>query len=428
MVKSIQMQMMIAVTIIVGVVLGSVMLLLYWSNYQLVKTNLEEKFLKQAQALANGFDIHMQREKMVVTGFMKQATPKFTELSGDYAEAQRFVKQMHNDFPQWDPVTFFPDTTGKIAITSLDQIVDASRLEYVANFGQGAPFFSNPITSIVHGREIVVGVAPIIQADRVVGAMAGGMRLEIFTKDIDVARVGQNGYCILVSPNGMIVSQPRREAGVKQKLEELDVPALNQAFHAVKRGERGTLITEMDGQQSLVAYTPTADGWGVFVTIPTQEEFAPLIRLNTIFACLFFAGWLLTIYIINSILGSRCTGPVAYIAAAMRDLPQTSSQAEAKLLPPEFYGIAPIGKWAQELEQLHESFSQMSRQIQQQMETILTVTEKFSKAFRYASDAIGLVRLSDNQFIELSDAFFSHFWLCRTGSIISYFRRIRFVG
>ncbi|HWR38795.1 MAG TPA: ATP-binding protein [Patescibacteria group bacterium] len=408
--KSIKAQLMLAVTVIVGIGLGCVMLTLYLSNDQLIRTNLEDKFLKQSQILANGFDIHMQREKTVITSFMKQAQPQYYELAGDIGKAQQFVIKMHLDFPQWNPVTFFPDTTGKTAITSLIGVVDASKLEYVSSFHLGRPYFSDPIISIVHGAPIVVGVAPIVVNDKVVGAVTGGMHLNIFTRDIAATKIGEQGFCILVSPNGTITSHPNPDFVLKKKLADLGNPALVEAFHRMKGNLSGTLITEINGQPHLIAYTPTLDGWGIFVASPTAVEFAVITRLGWMFLALFVAGWLLTIQVMNRILSYRFTGPVAQLAASMRRWPQTTPGAnddpQASLPPLDPLAVE---HWPQELQALHMSYQSMAAQIRQQLAAILAVTEKYTKAFRHSSDVIGLVRSRDQCIIELSDAFFSTF-------------------
>ena len=408
--KSVKTQLMTAVTLIVGVCLGFVMFALYLNNDQLLRKNLEDKFLKQAQSLANGFDIHMQREKTVVLSFMKQAQPRFSELAGDPVLARQFVQKMHEDFPQWDPVTFFPDTSGKIAVTSLVGVVDASRLEYISSFYLGRPHFSDPIIYIVHGQPIVVGIAPIVIGGQVRGAVTGGMRLDIFTREIAAAQVGRSGFCILVSPNGTITSHPNPDLVLNKKLADLGNPALVEAMAQMTNGLNGTLITEINGQSHLVAYTPTHDGWGIFVASPTAEEFAAVTYLGWLFVALFAAGWLLTIQVINRILSNRFADPLAYLAAIMQHWPQSTFSRgipdSAVNLPDQ---VLPVERWPRELQELHAAYQSMASQIQRQLETILAANEKYTKAFRHSSDVIGLVRSRDECIMELSDAFFTTF-------------------
>lgn len=311
--KSLKMQLIVYVTGIIGLVLLGVIVIAYWNTSSLVRGNLEEKFQIQAQELSNEIDIHMQQEKTVMVSFGKQATAQFSLLSSDVEKQKEFTKKMHDDFPQWNPVTFFPDPTGKNAVTSLGKVVDASKLDYVKAIPAGKPFLADPIMSIVTGKAIVAGGAPISIDGKVVGSAVGGTELDQFTKQLDEIKIGQAGYCMLVSPNGTIASHPDKEIVMKKKIEELNNPALIQAMNDVRNGGKGHFITTLNGMEQLVAYTPTQDGWGVFVAVPTAEEFAPVTKLKWIFAGLFILAMLISVLVVNR-LSNRIVLPIKGMA------------------------------------------------------------------------------------------------------------------
>ncbi|WP_378953028.1 methyl-accepting chemotaxis protein [Pelosinus sp. sgz500959] len=310
--KSLKTQLITSVMAIIGVVLLGVILIAYWNTSNLVRSNIEEKFQIRAEELGRGFDVHMQQEKTVMISFGKQGTSQFFLLTGNSDKQLEFVKRMHDDFPEWNPVTFFPDLTGKTAITSLGKVVDASKLEYVKRLSGGTPFFGEPIISLLYNKPIVVGAAPISIGGQVVGAVTGGMLLEQFTKEIDEFKIGQAGYGMLVSPGGIIVSHPNKEIIMNKKIEDLNSPELVNAMNDMKSGKTGYTIAMLDGIEYLVAFSPTQDKWGVFVAAPSAEEFLPVSRLKWVFAGLFLLGMLITFFVVNK-LADRIVRPLREI-------------------------------------------------------------------------------------------------------------------
>jgi len=311
--KSLRAQLVTAVAITITVILLSVMGISYWSTSSIVQSNLEEKFEIKARELANGFDIRMQLEKTTMTSFGKQGTHQFLNLTGNVQKQLEFTKMMHDDFTQWSPVSFLPDLTGKEVATSLGKIVDASKLDYVKRIPEGKPFMDNPIVSVTTGKAILVGAAPVSINGKVVGAVVGGIPLDEFTKEIDEAKIGQAGYTILISPNGMIASHPNKELVMKKNIEDLGNERLLEAMKDIKNGTSGHFIGQVDGIESIVAFVPTQDQWGVFTVAPTAEEFAPIKRLTWIFSGLFLLGLIISVAIINLIAG-RIVRPIKEMA------------------------------------------------------------------------------------------------------------------
>ena len=189
--NSVRAKLLVTMTAAVALVLVVVMGIAYWQTSNLLRDNAEEKFLLQAQQLANGFDVHMQREKTIMESFGKQGARQFTALAADVPAQLAFTAQLHNEYTQWSPVSFFPDLSGVNVTTSLGKQVDASKLAYVKKIPQGKAFLDDPIVSVATGKALVVGAAPISANGKVVGSMAGGVALENFTDGIAAAKIGQ---------------------------------------------------------------------------------------------------------------------------------------------------------------------------------------------------------------------------------------------
>ncbi len=308
--KSLRTTLVLAVAVTIGVILLSVMVTCYWNTSSIVKNNLEEKFEVYSRQLANGIDIRMQTEKAIIDSFGKQGMHQFAMLTADPQKQIAFTKELQADFPQWNPVTFFPDLSGKEVASSIGKIIDASKLPYLPKLPEGKTFLYDPIIAVSTGKPVVIGAAPININGRAVGAIVGGFPLAEFTKEIDAVKIGQDGYCFLVAPNGIIVSHPDKELIMQKSIQDLNNPLLLQAMENIKNGTSGHVITQIGGVESIVAYVPTQDRWGVFTVAPTAEQFAPVKRIGLIFVGLFLMGLLLSTFIIN-LIARKIVSPIS---------------------------------------------------------------------------------------------------------------------
>ncbi len=307
--KSLRMQLLVPIISTIAVILLCIMAISYWNTSKILTTNLEERFQIRAQELSNAFDIRMQREKTIMDSFGKQGAAQFSTLQADRQLQFAFTKHMQEDYTQWNPVSFLPDLSGKDVATSAGKLVDASALSYVKRLPEGKTFLDNPIVSVTTGKTIVVGAAPVSINNRVIGAVVGGIPLEKFTEGFSETKVGEAGYCMLVAPDGMIVSHPKAELIMKSSIKDLGNEQLMQALESIKQGNKGYIVTQIDGIESIVAFAPTQDKWGVFTIAPTAQEFAPVRQLTWMFVLLFFIGLGLAAFVVNWIAG-RIVRPI----------------------------------------------------------------------------------------------------------------------
>lgn len=112
--KSLRMQLLLPLITTIAIILLIVMGIAYWNTANILQTNLEEKFQIQTQEIANAFDIRMQTEKRMIDAFGQQGQTRFESLKNNQAEQFALTKNLHDSYPQWNPVSFLPDLTGKM--------------------------------------------------------------------------------------------------------------------------------------------------------------------------------------------------------------------------------------------------------------------------------------------------------------------------
>ncbi|MDQ0202363.1 methyl-accepting chemotaxis protein [Pectinatus haikarae] len=307
--KSLKFQLLVPLGITIAAILLCVMFISYWTTSSMLKTNLEERFQIQAQEIANAFDIRFQKEKTVMDSFGKQVTHNFPEYQANDQLQFEFTKRMHDTYTEWNPVSFITDLTAKKVATSAGKYVDASALSYIKRLPEGKTFMDSPIVAVTTGKAIVVGAAPVSVDQKVAGAVVGGIPLEKFTDGFSELKIGEDGYCMIVAPDGVIVSHPNADLVMKTNIKDIKNQDLTDALQNITQGKKGYMITTIDGVASLVAYVPTEDNWGVFTVAPVSQEFAPIQKLTWMFIILFFIGLGIAVFVVN-LLAGKVTSPI----------------------------------------------------------------------------------------------------------------------
>ncbi|TCS78946.1 methyl-accepting chemotaxis protein [Pectinatus cerevisiiphilus] len=307
--KSLKFQLLVPLGITITVILLCVMAISYWITSKMVESNLEERFQIQAQEIANAFDIRFQKEKTVIDSFGKQVAGDFPAYQANDQAQFEFTKRMHDTYTEWNPVSFIADLSAKKVATSAGKYVDASALAYIKKIPEGKTFMDSPIVAVTTGKAIVVGAAPVTVGNNVAGAVVGGIPLEKFTDGFSEMKIGADGYCIITAPDGIITSHPNAELVMKTNIKDLQNQDLTDAMQNISQGKKGFMITSVNGVESLVAYVPTEDKWGVFTVAPVAQEFAAVKKLTWMFIILFVVGLGIAVLVINWLAG-RVTRPV----------------------------------------------------------------------------------------------------------------------
>ncbi len=354
---------------IIALILLAVMVGSYWMTSDLLQKNLEEKFLLQAEAIANEFDVRFQTEKTIMDTFSKRGAIDFSTIQADKEQQFAFTKKLHEDYPEWTPVSFFPELSGKTVATSLGKIVDASKLNYVKRLPDGKTFMDNPIRSVTTGSSIVVGAAPITVHGVVVGSMAGGIPLEKFTEGFSDFKIGENGYCMITAPDGMIVSYPDAERVMQSNVKDFDNEALNTAQAGIQNNEKGHKIIQMNGEEYLLAYVPTQDQWGVFIFSPTKQEFAPIKKLILLFALLFVIALLIASAVVCW-LANHFINPINELAAYAHAVAEgdLSEKTLALMDRSKYEGTDEVGELRQAILHMRQKLSELLKKVNQSVE------------------------------------------------------------
>lgn len=144
--------------------------------------------------------------------------------------------------------------------------------------------------------------------------ITGDVSLEWLSKMLDSIKLGERGYCFIVSDTGMFVAHPRRSIIAKESLfsiaEEYDDPQLRQVGRSMRREKRGfvDLGSTLTGEDVFLAFARIqSPSWTLGVVLPKQELFAQIddLRFRAVFLCVIGLTLLLAVSVIVALSFAR---------------------------------------------------------------------------------------------------------------------------
>jgi class 3 adenylate cyclase len=150
--------------------------------------------------------------------------------------------------------------------------------------------------------------------------VTGDVSLEWLSKMLDSIKLGERGYCFIVSGTGMLVAHPNREVIARESIfsvaEEHNDPQLRRVGQAMQKEKTGfaDLGSTLSGEDIFLAFaripTPT---WTLGVVLPKLELFAQLetLRYRAVFLCVVGLTLLLAVSVMVALSFARPLGRMA---------------------------------------------------------------------------------------------------------------------
>ena len=186
---------------------------------------------------------------------------------------------------------------------------------------QRRPLISQPFSSSINNRPIIVMTAPILAADgTVVAVMAGAIDLlgsQGFLQDLTSVTVGKTGYLYLFDQQRTILLHPDQS-----RVMQRDVPpGANRLFDQALEGFEGAGETRNSrGRHFLSAFKRLeTQGWILASNFPIEEAYAPIHR----FRSSYLWGMLLALLLSAAgawLLGRKMTTGISSLASQVRNL------------------------------------------------------------------------------------------------------------
>ncbi len=188
------------------------------------------------------------------------------------------LASLRKRYPQFENIHLLnPD--GEIVASSNTNQIDKSSISiaslpcFKTALG-GTPAISDAFLSQETGASIVVLGMPVKQGDQTIGVMAGMLSVGRYASQfIDHIKVRERGYVFLYDKRGFPLAHPDKKSILVRSL------AQSEWGRDLVAKSDGQVQSVIDGEDKIVTFKMSQNlGWGVGVTLPTEEILSPIHR------------------------------------------------------------------------------------------------------------------------------------------------------
>jgi signal transduction histidine kinase len=229
-----------------------------------------------ARRVAEQIDLYIQTN----VDILKSVAANLSGTNLEQWQQSRILKTAVLDFPEFHEITLYDATGEQLASSRVGQ----SKLQFPQS---GTSFGQNIILSPIAIDDdllptAVVGIK-LTQVGQSAGSLVGEISLEEMWRMVDRIRVGDQGFALVVAPNGQLIAHgnPNEKARVARG-DNLSSHPLVQLIHS--RSDRAPVSQEFAGtggvQMLGVAASLDPLGWTVMVEQPRSEAYAVAEQLT----------------------------------------------------------------------------------------------------------------------------------------------------
>ena len=270
-------------------------------------------------------------------------------------------------------------------------------------------FMSSPVISQATGKIIVNSIAVSRDdAGKPVAMVLAAIYVQAVMDKVEALKLGEDGYSLLVSKEGVYIVNPDENYIMKKKISEESDPALVELGNKMLSGTDGVYqFKNQNGDDMIAFYTPIeSTGWGMATLAYKDELFAPvhntlkiMIFISLTLIILISAGIWITVNRIMKPLGLMMQEVHELSQGDFRDrVSQVDSQDElgmlAKAVQEMRKGVAKVLK----------SVSSSADSLTASTEELNSTTEQSAVAANQVADSIGKVAASTNQQLDAVNA------------------------
>ena len=274
-VQSIRVQLTLALMTFTLIPLLVVSFLGYTKASEVLMEQLGETRITQAQILSDQVSLFVKEtEKAVATIANLDDISNFKDPQAQ----SRVLKELKKQYDSLE-VLYIIDKSGKVL--NMEPITN---IGFSTNYAKdswfdgvvttGKPYLSDSAISDTTQKPMVFVAYPIYREGQIVGTIRGHISLAKVWEVVNKIKVGETGYAYAIDHEKIIIAHPDEEKVVKQ-----DKSVNTWADKAIK-GETGFAEYDYHGTMKISAYSPTEQGWGVFITQDRVEVMSGLVGLS----------------------------------------------------------------------------------------------------------------------------------------------------
>ena len=282
----------ILVLVIPIVVVGLVIMSGVIFNY--IKSAFEEQIMTSSMKNINevGLGVSEWLDKRMMETHETAATPFAKSVNAELLNQNNIYRYelMTKRYPGvYDSVSWGPfDGSGNLygwTANGFKEMHNQEKAWYKQTMtGQQDSFMSSPVISQATGKIIVNSIAVSRNdAGQPVSMILAAIYVQSVMDKIQELKLGEKGYSLLVSKEGVYIVNPDEDAIMKKKITEEDEPALVELGQKMLSGQEGNYRFKLKGNDLIGFYTPiTSTGWGMATIAYEDELFSPVTSMMSI--------------------------------------------------------------------------------------------------------------------------------------------------
>ena len=270
-------------------------------------------------------------------------------------------------------------------------------------------FMSSPVISQATGKIIVNSIAVARDDNGKPTAMIlAAIYVQAVMDKVESLKLGEQGYSLLVSKEGVYIANPDENAIMKKKISDEKDSALLELGNKMLSGTQGVYqFTNADGDDMIAFYTPIAStGWGMATLAYRDELFAPV--QNTLKIMIFIS---LTLLILISagiwITVNKIMQPLGAMMNEVRELSHGDFRDRSMHIDSDDE-LGLLAKAVQEMRmgvaKVIKSVSTSAESLTSSTEELNSTTDQSAVAANQVADSIGKVAASTSQQLDAVNA------------------------
>ena len=282
----------ILVLVIPTVVIGLIVMSGVIFNY--IKSAFEEQILTSSMQNTNevGIGVSDWLDKRMMETHETASTPIAKSVNAELLNQNNIYRYelMKQRYPGvYDSVSWGPfDGSGTLygwTASGFKEMHNQEKAWYQETMrGDKDSFMSSPVISQATGKIIFNSIAvgrddtgkPTIM-------VLAAIYVQSIMDKVQELKLGEKGYSLLVSKEGVYIVNPDEEAIMKKKITEEDDPSLVELGNKMLSGESGVYHFRLNGNNMVAFYTPIkSSGWGMATLAYEDELFQPVTNMMSI--------------------------------------------------------------------------------------------------------------------------------------------------
>ena len=280
-------------------------------------------------------------------------------------------------------------------------------------------FMSSPVISQATGKIIFNSIAVARNdAGQPTIMVLAAIYVQSVMDKVQELKLGEKGYSLLVSKEGVYIVNPDEEAIMKKKITEEENPSLVELGNKMLSGEDGVYRFKLAGKDMIAFYTPIkSSGWGMATLAYEDELFQPVTSMLSIMVIISIiivvvisgAIWM-TVNRVMSPLGVMMNEMGLLATGDFRDRPtQIESKDELGMLANAVVemrrGVAKVMKAVNNsAESLAESADALNKTTENSSDAANQVSQSIVKVAEGTNQQLDAVEYTTNTFEYLNDS------------------------